>query len=251
MEKLSKRTKVILLVAPIVFAVALAVTLAAIMAQAGKKVTDPVGETPVQVTVPVGETFSAGLEYETTGEGKCTLVGIGNCTDKVVRVAEKNELGEVVTAVSSSAFFGNGRITEVLLPDSVTSIGNYSFYSSSLEKITIPRGVTAIGECVFANCKSLSAINVADGNEKFCSMDGVLFSKDKSVIYCYPAGKSGANYTIRGGITEIKAAAFLNCDKLTAITFNGSETAWRAVKIGSNNPIFDRVQVKFNTSTTK
>ena len=251
MEKLSKRTKIILFCAPIIFAVALAVTLAACMAQAGKKVNDPVSDEQVTPVISTTDEFSAGLEYKSLGDGKCMLVGIGSCTDRVVRVPEKNSDGELVTSVASSAFFGNGRIVEVVLPDTVMSIGNYAFYSSSIEKMTIPKGVASIGECVFANCKNLTAITVASDNEKFCSMDGVLFSKDKSVIYCYPIGKSGTNYTIRGGVCEIKAAAFLNCDKLTAITFNGTEAAWRAVKIGSNNPIFDRVQVKFNTTTTK
>ena len=251
MEKLSRRAKILLFCAPIIFAVALAVTLAAIMAQVGKKVTDTVVDEQVTPVDSVVETFSEGLEFESLGDGKCALVGIGSCADRVVRVPLKSPDGEVVAAVASSAFFGSGRISEVVLPDGVTSIGNYAFYSSSLEKITIPKGVLTIGECVFANCKKLAAISVASDNEKFCSMDGVLFSKDKSVLYCYPIGKSGTNYTIRGGVCEIKSAAFLNCDSLTEITFNGSEAEWKTVKIGSNNPIFERLQVKFNDKTTK
>ena len=251
MEKLSKRAKILLFCAPIIFAVAIAVTLAACMAHAGKKVNDPIADDQV---VPVNsgtESFSEGLEFEPFGNGNCALAGIGSCADRVLRVPSKSPAGETVTAVSSSAFFGNGRISEVILPDTVKSIGNYAFYSSSLEKITIPNGVTSIGECVFANCKNLTAITVASDNAKFCSMDGVLFSKDKSVIYCYPIGKSGTNYTVRGGVCEIKAAAFLNCDRLTDITFNGSEDEWKTVKIGSNNPIFDRIKVKFHAETTK
>ena len=251
MEKLSKRTKTLLFCAPIIFAVALAVTLAAIMAQAGKNVTDPVVDNAAQPVNSTVEALSEGLEYESLGGGYCALAGIGSCSDRVVRVPEKNSDGETVMSVASSAFFGNGKIREVILPDTVKSIGNYAFYSSSLEKITIPKGVTSIGECVFANCKNLTAITVASDNEKFCSMDGVLFSKDKSVIYCYPIGKSESGYTIRAGVCEIKAAAFLNCDRLTDITFNGSETEWKAVKIGSNNPIFGTVKMKFNVATTK
>ena len=251
MEKLSKRAKILLFCAPIVFAVALAVTLAACMAQAGKKVNDPVADTQVTPVSSDVETFSEGLEFESLGDGKCALVGIGSCADRVVKVPLKSPDGEVVTAVASSAFFGSGKISEVILPDTVASIGNYAFYSSSLEKITIPKGVATIGECVFANCKGLTGISVASDNEKFCSMDGVLFSKDKSVIYCYPIGKSGTNYTVRGGVCEIKAAAFLNCDSLTELTFNGSESEWKTVKIGSNNPIFERIQIKFNNKTTK
>ena len=251
MEKLSKRTKILLFCAPIIFAVALAVTLAAIMAQAGKNVNDPIADTETQPVNSVVDEFSKGLDFETLGGGKCALVGIGSCTDRVVRVPEKSPDGDIVFEVSSSAFFGNGRISEVILPDSVTSIGNYAFYSSSLEKMTIPCGVTSIGECVFANCKSLSGISVASDNEKFCSMDGVLFSKDKSVIYCYPAGKTGDSYTIRAGVCEIKNAAFLNCDKLKSVSFNGTEAEWKAIKIGSNNTIFDTLHVKFNISVTK
>ena len=101
MEKLSKRAKILLFCAPIIFAVALAVTLAAIMAQAGKKVDDPVVDTPSTPVNSVVETFSEGLEFESLGDGKCALAGVGKCADTIVRVPEKSPAGEVVAAVSS------------------------------------------------------------------------------------------------------------------------------------------------------
>lgn len=49
-------------------------------------------------------------------------------------------------------------ITEAVIPDSVTSIGDWAFsYCTALASITIPDSVTSIGEYAFYNCKSLKS----------------------------------------------------------------------------------------------
>ena len=54
-------------------------------------------------------------------------------------------------------FSGCSSLTRITIPDSVTSIGNYAFYSCrSLTSITIPDGVTSIGDYAFSSCDSLT-----------------------------------------------------------------------------------------------
>ncbi len=48
--------------------------------------------------------------------------------------------------------------------------------------VNIPSSVTMIGEEAFAGCQRLEAVNVVDENEKFASVNGVLFSIDKKTF---------------------------------------------------------------------
>lgn len=51
-------------------------------------------------------------------------------------------------------------------------------------------------------------ITVAVGNESFCSVDGVLFTKDMKKLLCYPCGKQAETYTVPEGVETISAFAF-------------------------------------------
>lgn len=53
--------------------------------------------------------------------------------------------------------YGN-KVTEVLIDDTITTVGNYLFYGhSALEKVTFGSGLTRIGDYAFANCTALEA----------------------------------------------------------------------------------------------
>jgi hypothetical protein len=130
-----------------------------------------------------------------------------------------------VTTIGLSAFFGCTHLTNITIPASVTSIGNYAFSGCThLTNITIPASVTSIGSLAFWSCNSLSAI-LADANNGFyCSIDGVLFSKDQTTLVQYPPGKAGG-YTIPTSVTSIGNHAFRCCYDLTSVTIGDSVTA--------------------------
>ena len=122
---------------------------------------------------------------------------------------QKITIGEDITTISSGAFINLKSLKSVSLPKSLTEIGAYAFRNcTSLESITIPAAVSTIGSDAFLNCTSLTSIEVNPGSLDFKSIDGVLFSKDGKKLIAYPAGKSGASYTVPAGTVTIGAGAF-------------------------------------------
>ena len=128
---------------------------------------------------------------------------------------------EGVTSIGSYAFYDCSSLTNITIPNSVTSIWDNCFEDcSSLTSITIPEGVTSIGHGVFNSCGNLTSINVSENNKNYCSVDGVLFNKDKTEIIKYPEGKDGASYKIPEGVTRIENSAFNQCNNLTSLTIS-------------------------------
>ena len=88
---------------------------------------------------------------------------------------------------------------------------------SALEKIAIPAGVTEIGKFAFGQCSALQEICVSNNNTSYCSVDGVLFNKDKTAILACPAGIACDSYTVPDGVTCIGVGAFAGCNRLLSI----------------------------------
>ena len=66
-----------------------------------------------------------------------------------------------VTSIGSDAFYGCSGLTSVTIPGSVTSIGDRAFYNcSGLTSVTIPDGVTSIGWYAFYGCSGLTSVTI-------------------------------------------------------------------------------------------
>ena len=135
---------------------------------------------------------------------------------------------EGVTSIGKLAFGRCWSLQSLTIPESVKSIQDQAFfYCTGLTSIMIPAGVTSIAGNAFELCSALEAIIVAGGNQNYQSLDGVLLTKDGTMLICCPAGKAG-NYAVPAGVKTIREKAFDHCSGLTGIYFEGPAPAFGA-----------------------
>lgn len=76
-------------------------------------------------------------------------------------------IGNSVTSIGDSAFYGCSGLTSITIPNSVTSIGLSTFgHCSGLASITIPNSVTSIGASAFYYCSGLTSITLGSSVDK-------------------------------------------------------------------------------------
>ncbi len=204
------------------------------------------------VTLPAGlSTVSAGTFQSCTALTSVTLpsspTSIGGEAFKFCSKLTSLTLPTSVTSIGSGAFYGCGGLTSLvippnitaispglftscvglsslIIPPAVTTIGGFAFQACrGLTSIQIPAGVISIGTKAFDSCSSLTAITVDAANTSYSSVAGFLTNYAQTTLLICPPGKSG-EITVPSGMTSIGASAFLNCTKVTGITFPVSLT---------------------------
>ncbi len=209
-----------------------------------------------------------GVMYDVSADGTYAEVIDYVGASKYVKISDTyNNLP--VRNIYKEAFM-NAKIITVIIPDSVTSIGNSAFYNcSSLTSVTIPDGVTSIGYQAFSFCYSLTSINIPDsvisigyaafggcdklqynvyGNAKYLgNADNpyhvlIMVENNKlssyevhdktKVIYgnAFRGCERLASITIPNSVMSIGNYAFYECESFTSIIFKGTIDRWKEIE---------------------
>ena len=164
------------------------------------------------ITLTDGSTHNAGklnpangLSYIIDDEENCAIIiGRGICPDLHVIIPESIG-GYPVTEIANNAF-QNDILKSIVIPDSVTSIGEMAFPGCySLTSVTIGNSVTSIGSSAFYNCTSLASVTIPDSVTSIGS-------------YAFWCCYSLTSITIPDSVTRIGSSAFYNCTALASVT---------------------------------
>ena len=116
-----------------------------------------------------------------------------------------------VTAIDQYAFYGETKLTSIVIPKTVKSIHNFAFmYCISLPSITLPEGLTVIASSAFYGCESLTEIIIPEGVTTICTSAFLECTKLASI-------------TLPSTLQFIETTAFAGCSSLKSIKINATK----------------------------
>ena len=126
--------------------------------------------------------------------------------------------GKPVTQIGWDSFRQCQILRSVTIPEGITGINSYTFFDcSNLESVRLPKSMKNFWGGCFASCNSLKEVTVDPDNPWFCSVDGVVYTKDQKELVFYPPGKADEEFVIPEGCSVIDRYAFAYCENLKRI----------------------------------
>ena len=152
-----------------------------------------------------------------------------------------------VTSIGMSAFYYCGGLTSVTIGNGVTSIGWSAFEGcSGLTSVTIPDSVVNLGDYAFRDCSSLESITIPNsvasiGKGTFYNCgklatinipDSVISIGESAFRFC----EKMENITIPSSVVLIEKEAFYGCKNLVSAEFKDVNNWWN-IRDESHTPI--------------
>ena len=152
---------------------------------------------------PAAKVPSDGLEFEAV-EGGYAVVGYSG-SDLHVVIPDTHE-GKPVVAIGEEAFRDHDTLTNVTIPDGVTTIDSFAFHGcTSLVSIELPNSLTTVGGFAFFDCTSLLSIRLGKG---VTTIEGFAFADCVAL----------KSIKIPKGVSKIEEGAFSGCAELMHIS---------------------------------
>ena len=155
-------------------------------------------------------------------------------TNRLISGCKNTIIPYGVTIIGYYAFYGCSDLTSIVIPNSVTSIGDNAFSNTGITSITIPYSVTDIGS--FDNCTNLTSIiwNAKNYQKEISSNTLAPFYKIRTNITSVVLGDSVQivpDYLFRGmsnisslsigtNVPNINSSLFSDCTNLASVIWN-------------------------------
>ena len=125
------------------------------------------------------------------------------------------KFNEGLKGIGESAFYNCSALKSVTLPSTLSSLDYGVFSNTSISAVTLPKSLKSGAEDAFSE---KTKFRVAAGNKAYSAdKHGVLFNKNKSVLFAFPSAGTLTSYRVPSSVQTIYAGAFSNAAKLKTI----------------------------------
>ena len=138
----------------------------------------------------------------------------------------------VVTIIGKSAFSGKSNLLNVVLPESITTIGDKAFSNCSNLNIVIPQNVASFGSFPFENCGGKVTINCnipsfSTSTSIFRDFSEIIIGDSVTTIgdYAFSSNPKISKISLPETTTSIGKGAFYECTSLTTISIPENVTS--------------------------
>lgn len=186
--------------------------------------------------------------------GTITIKGTGNMPNYALGtapwtqyrlVAKRIVIESGITKVGNHAFngakidnvIGYANVTEIVLPEGLTTIGGSAFQYVAAPRIDLPSTVNSFGTYTFAYSSTVETISLST---KMTTIPGSMFRGSSTS----PAIKK---IYIPANVTSVTASAFLNRKNVEAVYYAGTEAQWAGITFNTGNtPLSGATKIIYN-----
>lgn len=119
------------------------------------------------------------------------------------------------------------KVSEIVIPEDVKRVFHDSFLGVEFKddaRIVLPEGISEITFMTFCCVDDIKEISISEKNENYCTVDGVLFTKDMKTLIAYPNMKEDDSYIIPDTVENINSLAFHLNNNLKRIQIGSNVT---------------------------
>jgi len=162
------------------------------------------------------------------------------------------------TELSEYAFFEQIGVTDFILEEPISIIGDMAFTGCHMYSIYLPETVTEIRDSAFSRCALLESINIPDGVAQIgegafnaCSAlptitipEGVTSIRANTFAGC----ESLASIYLPVSLSVVETMAFYNCNALTDVYYAGTQSQWATIAVdGTGNGKLTSATIHYNS----
>lgn len=149
------------------------------------------------------KTVTLSAPFDDSAYTEASLVKLADGRHSIHSSFDYQGVTYTVVGIDKEAMVG-AEINDIVIPESITSIGASAFAGSTVASVTLPDKLALIGESTFAGCINLDTVNIPSA-----------MTEIPANAFAYTALKG--TLVIPSSVVNIAASAFEGCESLTGI----------------------------------